>query len=30
MVIMRFIRMHLGKGKTDRRDAQWLSRYGQQ
>ena len=22
--------MHLGKGKSDRKDAQWLLRYGQQ
>jgi len=26
----RFIQMHLGKGKSDRKDAQWLLRYGQQ
>ncbi|MDO7888144.1 IS110 family transposase [Hymenobacter cheonanensis] len=30
LVIKRFIQMHLGKGKTDRQDAQWLLRYGQQ
>lgn len=30
LVIKRFIQMHLGKGKTDRKDAQWLLRYGQQ
>ncbi|MBC6992485.1 IS110 family transposase [Hymenobacter sp. BT491] len=30
LVIRRFIQMHLGKGKSDRKDAQWLLRYGQQ
>jgi transposase len=30
LVIKRFIQMHLGKGKSDRQDAQWLLRYGQQ
>jgi len=30
LVIKRFIQMHLGKGKTDRQDTQWLLRYGQQ
>jgi len=30
LVVRRFIQMHLGKGKTDRKDAQWLLRYGQQ
>ncbi|WP_133271117.1 IS110 family RNA-guided transposase [Hymenobacter radiodurans] len=30
LVIRRFIQMHLSKGKTDRKDAQWLLRYGQQ
>jgi transposase len=30
LVIKCFIQMHLGKGKTDRKDAQWLLRYGQQ
>ena len=30
VVIKRFIQMHLGKGKSDRKDAQWLLRYGQQ
>lgn len=30
LVIKRFIQMHLGKGKTDRQDAQWLLRYSQQ
>lgn len=29
-MVRRFIQMHLGKGKTDRKDAQWLLRYGQQ
>ena len=28
--IKRFIQMHLSKGKSDRKDAQWLLRYGQQ
>lgn len=30
LVVKRFIQMHLGKGKSDRKDAQWLLRYGQQ
>jgi transposase len=30
LVIRRFIQMHLGKSKTDRKDAHWLLRYGQQ
>lgn len=30
LVIKRFIQMHLSKGKSDRKDAQWLFRYGQQ
>jgi transposase len=30
LVVKRFTQMHLGKGKTDRKDAQWLLRYGQQ
>jgi transposase len=30
LIIRRFIQMHLGKGKSDRKDAQWLLRYGQQ
>jgi transposase len=30
LIIKRFIQMHLGKGKSDRKDAQWLMRYGQQ
>ncbi|MGI4821259.1 MAG: IS110 family transposase [Janthinobacterium lividum] len=30
LVIRRFIQMHLSKGKSDRKDAQWLLRYGQQ
>jgi transposase len=30
LVIKRFIQMHLSKGKSDRKDAQWLMRYGQQ
>lgn len=30
LIIRRFIQMHLGKRKTDRKDAHWLLRYGQQ
>lgn len=30
LVVKRFIQMHWGKGKADRKDAQWLLRYGQQ
>jgi transposase len=30
LIIRRFIQMHLGKSKTDRKDAHWLLRYGQQ
>ncbi|UOG77401.1 IS110 family transposase (plasmid) [Hymenobacter tibetensis] len=30
LVIRRFIQLHLSKGKSDRKDAQWLLRYGQQ
>jgi transposase len=30
LVVRRFIQLHLGKGKTDLKDAQWLLRYGQQ
>ena len=30
LVVKRFIQMHLGKGKSDRKDAQWLLRFGQQ
>lgn len=30
LVIKRFIQMHLSKGKSDRKDAQWLLRYEQQ
>ena len=30
LVIKRFIQMHLSKGKSDRKDARWLLRYGQQ
>lgn len=30
LVVKRFIQMHLGKGKSDRKDAQWLLRSGQQ
>jgi len=30
VVIKRFIQMHLGKGKSDKKDAQWIRCYGQQ
>jgi transposase len=30
LIIRRFIQMHLGKSKTDRKEAHWLLRYGQQ
>jgi transposase len=30
VIIKRFIQMHLGKGKSDKKDAQWIMRYGQQ
>jgi transposase len=30
LVVRRFIQRHLGKGKSDRKDAQWLLRYGPQ
>lgn len=30
LVVRRFIQMHLGKGKSGRKDAQWLLRFGQQ
>jgi len=30
LVVRRFSQMHPGKGKSDRKDAQWLLRYGQQ
>jgi transposase len=30
LVIKGFIQMHLSKGKSDCKDAQWLLRYGQQ
>jgi transposase len=30
VVIKRFIQMHLGKGKSDKKDAQWIKRYGEQ
>ena len=30
LVIKRFIQVHLSKGKSDRKDTQWLLRYGQQ
>ena len=30
LVVRRFIQRHLGKGKSDRKDAPWLLRFGQQ
>ncbi len=30
VVIKRYIQMHLGKGKSDKKDAQWIQRYGEQ
>lgn len=30
VIIKRFIQMHLGKGKSDKKDAQWIRRYGEQ
>lgn len=30
VVIKRYIQMHLGKGKSDKKDAQWIKRYGEQ
>jgi transposase len=30
VVIKRYIQMHLGKGKSDKKDAQWIRRYGEQ
>lgn len=30
VVIKRFVQMHLGKGKSDKKDAQWILRYGKQ
>src|SRR4028118_366879 len=30
LVVRRFLQMHLGKGKRDRKQAPWLLRYGQQ
>jgi len=30
LVVRRFLQMHLGKGKSDRKDAQWLLGFGQQ
>ena len=29
VVIKRYIQMHLGKGKSDKKDAHWIMRYGQ-
>ena len=30
VVIKRYIQMHLGKGKSDRKDAHWIMRFGEQ
>ncbi len=30
VIIKRYIQMHLGKGKSDKKDAQWIKRYGEQ
>lgn len=30
VVIKRYIQTHLGKGKSDKKDAQWIMRYGEQ
>ncbi|KAA5548372.1 IS110 family RNA-guided transposase [Adhaeribacter rhizoryzae] len=30
VIIKRYIQMHLGKGKSDKKDAQWIRRYGEQ
>jgi len=30
IIIKRYIQMHLGKGKSDKKDAQWIMRYGEQ
>ena len=30
VIIKRYIQMHLGKGKSDKKDAQWIQRYGEQ
>ncbi|MCC9168065.1 IS110 family transposase [Pontibacter harenae] len=30
LIIKRYIQMHLGKGKSDKKDAQWIRRYGEQ
>jgi transposase len=30
VIIKRYIQMHLGKGKSDKKDAQWIMRYGEQ
>ncbi|QMU28173.1 IS110 family transposase [Adhaeribacter radiodurans] len=30
VIIKRYIQMHLGKGKSGKKDAQWIRRYGEQ
>src|SRR3712207_2679102 len=30
VIIKRYIQMHLGKGKSDKKDAQWIRHYGEQ
>jgi transposase len=30
VIIKHYIQMHLGKGKSDKKDAQWIRRYGEQ
>jgi len=30
LIIKRYIQMHLGKGKSDKKDARWIMRYGEQ
>ena len=30
VIIKRYIQMHFGKGKSDKKDAQWIMRYGEQ
>jgi len=30
VIIKPYIQMHLGKGKSDKKDVQWIRRYGEQ
>ncbi|QMU27867.1 IS110 family transposase [Adhaeribacter radiodurans] len=30
VIIKRYIQMYLGKGKSDKKDVQWIKRYGEQ